>query len=182
MEVKVGGLERHRTILADGGQDVGLDVIGIYGANIVDTKKADQGIGCPPPIGHRATSLRQFNIIGHSKDGIDGVWVGSDEAPEVQRTLHTNKPYILLPALSLVAILNGQKDLGIAGGGGVINPIALRLVKEMDNKVSEIHPLLVKISAPIAQNSLDGQARIKLSAECVNHKSVGGSLRAALFT
>ena len=82
--------------------------------------------------------------------------MGSDEAPEVQRTLHANEPYILLPALSLVAILNGQKYLGIAGGGGVVNPIALRIVKGMDNKVSKIHPLLIKISAPIAQNSFDG--------------------------
>ncbi len=49
-----------------------------------------------------------------------------------------------LPALSLVAILNGQKDLGIAGSGGVVNPIALRVVKEMDNEVSKIHPSLIK--------------------------------------
>ena len=98
--------------------------------------------------------------------------MGSDEAPEVQSTLHPNKPYILLPALSL-----GQKDLGIAGGGGVVNRIALRVVKGVDDKVSNIHPSLVKISAPIAQNSFDGQARVKLSAECVDHQSqIGGEV------
>jgi hypothetical protein len=29
LEVKVGGLEQHGTVLEDGGQDVGLDVIGV---------------------------------------------------------------------------------------------------------------------------------------------------------
>jgi hypothetical protein len=79
--------------------------------------------------------------------------------------------------LSLVAILNGQKDLGIAGADGVINSIALQVVKGMDNKVSEIHPLPVKISAPIAQNSLSGWARIKLSAKCIDHQpQIGGEV------
>jgi hypothetical protein len=97
--------------------------------------------------------------------------VGSDEALKVEGTLHVNKPYVLLPALSLVAILNGQKDLGIAGAGGVVNTISLRVVKGVDDKVSKIHPSLVKISVPIAQNSFNGRARIKLSAECVDHQS-----------
>ena len=96
--------------------------------------------------------------------------MGSEESPKVQHTLHANEPYILLPACSLVAILNGQKNLGIAGGGGVANPIALQVVKGMDNEVSKIHPSFVKISATIAQNSLDGPARIYLSVECINHQ------------
>ena len=82
--------------------------------------------------------------------------MGSDKAPEVERTLHANKPYVLLPALGLVTILDGQKDLGIAGGGGVINAISLRVVKGVDDEVSGIHPSLIKILTPIAQNSLNG--------------------------
>ena len=101
-------------------------------------------------------SLRQFNIVRHPKDGSNRVRVGSDKAPKVERTLHANKLYVLLPALGLVTILDGQKDLGIAGGGGVINAISLRIVKGVDDKVSGIHPSLIKILTPIAQNSLNG--------------------------
>ena len=96
--------------------------------------------------------------------------MGSDKALEVERTLHANKPYVLLPPLGLVAIVDGQKDLGIAGGGGVVNAISLRVVKGVDDEVSKIHPSLIKILTPIAQNSLNGRARIKLSAECVDHQ------------
>ena len=67
----------------------------------------------------------------------------------------TNRTTCFL-ALGLVAILDGQKDLGIAGGGGVINAISLRIVKGVDDKVSGIHPSLIKILTPIAQNSLNG--------------------------
>ena len=103
--------------------------------------------------------------------------MGSDEATKVQSTLHANQLYVLLPALSLVAILNGQKDLGIAGGGGVVNKIALRVVKGVDDEVSKIYPSLVKISAPIAQNSFDGRACVKLSTKCVDHRSqIGGEV------
>ena len=65
----------------------------------------------------------------------------------------------------------------IAGGGGVVNVISLRVVKGVDDEVSKIHPSLIKISAPIAQNPFDSRARIKLSAECVDHQSqIGGEV------
>jgi hypothetical protein len=103
--------------------------------------------------------------------------MGCDESPKIQRALHANKPQVLALACIQWSILNGQEDLGVAGSGCVVNTIALRVVKGEDGEISEVHPTLVEVSAPIAQNSLDGQARIKLSAKCINYQpQIGGEV------
>jgi hypothetical protein len=170
--------------LEDWLKDCCTNSIRSQGAKVGRPLVTSEVIGDVVSIRHPLHRLRKLDVIGHSKDRAHGIGVHRNEGCEIQSTLDTHEPHVLLPTIHQGPVDHRQKDLGVIGSGGIIHPIALRVVEGQNRKVSKIHPMLKEVTVPITKDTFDGQARVKLQAESVDNQSEIGRkvLEAALFT
>ena len=77
-------------------------------------------VGGTTSCGHRNRGLGQFDIETNAKHG--GTRVGDcEEGGNIQQTDNADKAYVFLAAVGHGAVLDGEKDVPIRGGGGIVD-------------------------------------------------------------
>ena len=78
---------------------------------------------------------------------------------------------VFLAAVCNGAVLDGEKDVRIRCGGGIVDLRTGRVVERLDREVGKIPPVIIKVTAPVEHEAVDDDTAVELSAVGIEEDS-----------
>ena len=72
---------------------------------------------------------------------------------------------VFLAAVCNGAVLDGEKDVRIRCGGGIVDLRTGRVVERLDREVGETPPVIIKATAPVEHEAVDDGTAVELGAK-----------------
>jgi len=88
-----------------------------------------------------------------------------EEGGEVQRAEDADKADVFLVAVCDGAALDGEKDVRICCGGGIVDHRTGRVVERLDREVGEIPPVIIEATAPVKYEAVNDGTAVELGAK-----------------
>ena len=152
-KVEVGLTEEHRTVLKAGLKDVGRDLVGSKGAEIVDTGESSKVVVRAEAVLKDNGSLGEFEIKLEPKDSRGGWSAGSgdnrNKCGKIQGELHSNKFYIAGTTGGHDAVDDGLEDGPVGSCYLVVDLGPAGAMEGKDLKMVRVHPVGIEVMEPI---------------------------------
>ena len=88
-----------------------------------------------------------------------------EEGGEVQQAEDADKADVFLVAVCDGAALDGEKDVRICCGGGIVDHRTGRVVEQLDREIGEIPPVIIEATAPVKYEAVNDGTAVELGAK-----------------